>query len=128
LTTSGQTNNDFSLLERVRVRAICVRKPLGDRVGLTRILGLRACRFEYGVAGLGQPARLQDDCQVEWNKSDWDVEREGLAVDIDIELLVESGGRLQGRFLLREAAGQHPSTAQRVVAVTLAAQVGAVLR
>jgi hypothetical protein len=49
-------------------------------------------------------------------------------VDRDIELLVESGGRLQGRFLLRAAPDQLPTLAQRLVAVTLAAQVGAALR
>jgi hypothetical protein len=42
--------------------------------------------------------------------------------------LVESGGRLHGRFLLRAAPDQHPALAQRLVAVTLAAQVGAALR
>jgi hypothetical protein len=49
-------------------------------------------------------------------------------VATDIELLVESGGRLQGRFLLSAAPSQHPSLAQRLVAVTLASQVGAALR
>ena len=95
---------------------------------LIRVLGLRACRFQYGVAGLGQPARLRDDGQVEWQGAVWDVERKGLPVDVDIELLVESGGLLQGRFLLSAAPDTHPTTAQRLVAVTLAAQVGASLR
>src|SRR6478735_5291819 len=100
----------------------------GPRPKLTRVLGLLGCRFEYGVAGLGQPARLRDDGGVEWNRRELDVDREGLPVDTDIELLVESGGRLQGRFLLRAGPGQHPTLAQRLVAVTLAAQVGAALR
>jgi K+-sensing histidine kinase KdpD len=95
---------------------------------LAQVLGLRACRFQYGVAGLGHPARLRDDGQVEWQGAMWEVEREGLPVDTDIELLVENGGRLQGRFLVTAAPDAHPSTAQRLVAVTLAAQVGAALR
>jgi K+-sensing histidine kinase KdpD len=95
---------------------------------LTRVLGLRTCHFQYGVAGLGQPARLRDDGRVEWNRTEWDVDREGLPVDTEIELLVESGGRLQGRFLVTAAPDQHPSRAQRLVAVTLAAQVGSALR
>jgi K+-sensing histidine kinase KdpD len=95
---------------------------------LIRVLGLRASQFEYGVAGLGRPARLRDDGQVEWQGKDWDVERNGLPVDVGIELLVESAGRLQGRFLLNAAPGSHPSLAQRLVAVTLATQVGASLR
>jgi K+-sensing histidine kinase KdpD len=95
---------------------------------LIRVLGLRACRFQYGVAGLGQPARLRDDGQVEWRRAVWDVERQGLPVETEIELLVESAGLLQGRFLLSAAPDSHPSAAQRLVAVTLAAQVGASLR
>lgn len=65
---------------------------------------------------------------MEWNRAEWDVERKGLPVDIELELLVESGGRLQGRFLLSAAPDTHPSIAQRLVAVTLADQVGASLR
>jgi K+-sensing histidine kinase KdpD len=95
---------------------------------LTRVLGLRACRFQYGVAGLGHPARLRDDGEVERESAVWDVERNGLPTDVDIELLVESGGRLQGRFLLTAGPDAHPSSAQRLVAVTLAAQVGASLK
>ena len=118
---------------RAAAEAVSTGASSGDLIEevsrqLTRVLGLRACRFEYGVAGLGLPARLRDDGRVEWNKTEWDVDRDGLPVDTDIELLVESGGRLQGRFLLSAAPGQHPSTAQRLVAVTLAAQVGAALR
>jgi K+-sensing histidine kinase KdpD len=95
---------------------------------LTRLFDLRECRFQYGVAGLGHPARLRDDGGVEWNREEWDVDRSGLPVDVDIELLVESGGRLQGRFLFRASPDTHASMAQRLVAVTLASQVGASLR
>jgi K+-sensing histidine kinase KdpD len=95
---------------------------------LIRVLRLRTCRFQYGVAGLGHPARLRDDGQVEWQRAVWDVARNGLPTDVDIELLVESGGLLQGRFLLSAAPDSHPTTAQRLVAVTLASQVGASLR
>jgi K+-sensing histidine kinase KdpD len=95
---------------------------------LTKILELRVCRFEHGVAGLGSPARLQHDGHIERDGVDWDVRSKGLPVDIDIELLVESGGRLQGRYLLSALPDKHPTLAQRLVAVTLAAQVGASLR
>lgn len=94
---------------------------------LTRVLDLRACHFQYGVAGLGHPARLRDDGRVERQGAEWDVERKGLPFDIDTELLVESGGRLQGRFRLTAAPDAHRSIAARLVAVTLAAQVGASL-
>jgi K+-sensing histidine kinase KdpD len=112
--------------------AVAAGRSSGDLIDevsrqLTRVLGLRASHFQYGVAGLGRPARLRDDGQVEWRGVTWDVEQQGLPVDTDIELLVENGGRLQGRFLLSAAPDTHPSVAQRLVAVTLAAQVGAAL-
>lgn len=95
---------------------------------LVRVLGLRSCRFEEGVAGLGRPPRLRGDGQVEWQRRVWDVEREGLPTDGEIELLVESKGQIQGRFMLDASSDAHPSMAQRLVAVTLASQVGASLR
>jgi K+-sensing histidine kinase KdpD len=118
---------------RAAAEAVATGASSGDLIDevsrqLTNILGLRSCRFEYGVAGLGKPARLRDDGRVERDGSEWDVDRDGLPVDTEIELLVESGGRLQGRFLLHANPGQHPRIAQRLVAVTLAAQVGAALR
>jgi K+-sensing histidine kinase KdpD len=95
---------------------------------LTRLLGLRTCHFQYGVAGLGKPARLRNDGAIELHGEVWDVETKGLPTDKDIELLVESKGQLQGRFLLTARPDAHPSMAQRLVAVTLADQVGASLR
>lgn len=95
---------------------------------LVRVLGLRSCRFEEGVAGLGRPPRLRGDGQVEWQRRVWDVEREGLPTDGEIELLVESKGQIQGRFMLDASSDAHPSMTQRLVAVTLASQVGASLR
>lgn len=95
---------------------------------LTRLLGLRTCRFQYGVAGLGRPARLHSDGVIELHGKVWDVETKGLPTDNDVELLVESKGQLQGRFLLSAPPETYPSKAQRLVAVTLADQVGASLR
>jgi len=94
---------------------------------LTQLLGLHSCHFEYGVAGVGNPARLRQDGEVEWHREPWNVEERGLPHDVDIELIVESGGRLMGRYLMRAAANSHPTQTQRFVAVTLAAQVGGVL-
>ena len=103
---------------------------LVDEVGrqLTSTLGLRACHFQYGVAGLGEPARLLPDGSIVRNSAVVDVDRDGLPVDRDIELLVESGGLLQGRFLMSAREDARPSRAQRLVAVTLAAQVGSAIR
>jgi K+-sensing histidine kinase KdpD len=94
---------------------------------LVRMLGLKSCLFERGVAGVGQPARLRHDGDVEWQGQAWDVDRRGLPQDTDIELLVESGGHLVGRFLMRADADSHPSRTQRVVAVVLAGQVSGAL-
>jgi hypothetical protein len=94
---------------------------------LIRTLGLRKCRFEYGVAGLGAPARLQRDGQVIWKHALWDVEHKGLPVESDVELLVESGGRLCGRYMLTATPHLQVSLAQRRAAVMLADQVGAAL-
>ncbi len=94
---------------------------------LIRTLGLRGCRFEYGVAGLGSPARLRRDGQVVWKHAVWDVEHMGLPVESDVELLVESGGRLCGRYMLTATPQVQVSLAQRRAAVMLADQVGAAL-
>ncbi|MDQ1668439.1 MAG: hypothetical protein QOE40_500 [Actinomycetota bacterium] len=131
----GLANRDAGYLAGIRDAAEIVASggssaDLVDDVSrqLIKVLDLRECHFQYGVAGLGHPARLRDDGQVEWQHAEWDVDRLGLPVDVDIELLAESGGRLQGRFLLRASPIAHPSRAQRLVAVTLATQVGASLR
>lgn len=100
-------------------------KAVSDQ--LVRTLGLRGCRFQPGVSGVGNPPRLRRDGQVVWRGAVWDVERKGLPVDSEIELLVESGGRLHGRYMLTAAPEMRASLAQRRVAVTLADQVGAAL-
>ena len=94
---------------------------------LTQLLGLENCRFQPGVAGVGQPARLQTDGRVTVGSTDWDVQAQGLPPTREIELLVESGGLLQGRFLLRAAVDSHPTIAERLVAIAFADQVGAAL-
>jgi K+-sensing histidine kinase KdpD len=92
---------------------------------LARLLSLRSCRFEYGVAGLGQPARLQHDGQVVTGSQVWDVERDGWPGES--ELLVENHGLLQGRYLMVPEPGSRPTLEQRLVAVAFAGQVGAAL-
>ena len=77
---------------------------------LTRVLSLRSCRWQYGVAGLGQPARLKHTGQVVTRGRAWDVAAAGLPPETETELLVENGGLLQGRFLLMPVPGSlaHP--------------------
>jgi hypothetical protein len=76
---------------------------------------------------MGGPPRLQRDGRVVWNRAVWDVERDGLPVESETELLVENRGRLYGRFMLSAAPQTRVSLAERQAAVTLADQVGAAL-
>jgi hypothetical protein len=94
---------------------------------LVRLLSLRSCHFQHGVAGLGNPPRLQRNGHVVAGHRAWDVEAEGLPRDRETELLVESDGILQGRFLLTPTPDTRPTLEQRLVAVALVDQVGAAL-
>ncbi len=94
---------------------------------LTQLLALRSCRFQYGVAGVGRPARLRREGSVTIGQRAWDVDAEGFPAGCDTELLVESGGLLQGRFLMTPAPEARPTLEQRLLAVALADQAGAAL-
>ena len=94
---------------------------------LTRVLSLESCRFQYGAAGLGRPARMRHDGTVEAAQQPWDVDAAGFPPGTDTELLVEAGGVFQGRFLMTPGRGAHPTLEQRLLAVALADQVGAAL-
>jgi hypothetical protein len=95
---------------------------------LTRIFGLRRCRFDYGrgVVGGDRP-RLRPDGQVAWRGGVYDVEHDGLPSDRDIELLLSSGADYRGAFLLSANPDSRPSLAQRLVAIALADRAGATL-
>ncbi|ACZ83473.1 DUF4118 domain-containing protein [Streptosporangium roseum] len=92
---------------------------------LTDLLGLRGCRFEYGSL-IGHPPRLEQDGTVIWDRRRWDVERLGLP-DREVELRTFGNGHFYGRFMLDPTPGTIPSLQARLVAVTLADQVGAAL-
>jgi len=94
---------------------------------LMQLLTLRSCRFQYGMAGIGRPARLEHDGKIFAEGRPWDVELGGLPGGAGTELLVESGGRLQGRFLMQPEPDSSPTREQLLVAVALADQVGAAL-
>jgi K+-sensing histidine kinase KdpD len=91
------------------------------------LLSLRSCVFQHGKAGLGRPARLLPNGQVVVDQRTLDVATEGLPTGTDIELLVETGGVFQGRFLMRANPDARPTLEQRLVAVAFADQVGAAL-
>ena len=92
---------------------------------LSRLLALRSCRFQYGVAGLGRPARLQHDGRLMTGDRVGDIEGDGRPADT--ELLAENHGILQGRFLMSPHPGSRPTLEQRLVAIAFADQVGAAL-
>jgi hypothetical protein len=94
-------------------------------VQLTDLLGLRGCRFEYGSL-IGYPPRLEQDGTVVWGGRSWDVDRLGLPNE-EVELRTFSGGHFYGRFMLDPTPGTIPPLQARLVAVTLADQVGAAL-
>ena len=94
---------------------------------LTELLSLRSCVFQYGKAGLGNPARLLSSGQVVLGQRTVDVAAVGLPDQTDIELLVETGGVFQGRFFMRANPGARPTLEQRLVAIAFADQVGAAL-
>jgi len=100
---------------------------LTDRIAasLTQLLSLRSCKFQYGVAGIGHPARLHRDGTVVLGSQPYDLQLTSLPAATDIELPVESGGRLQGRFLMQPDPGVPLSREQLLVAVALADQAGA---
>jgi hypothetical protein len=70
---------------------------------------------------------LRHDGSVTIGQRAWDVDAKGFPTGSDTELLVESGGLLQGRFLMTPALDARPTLEQRLLAVALADQVGAAL-
>ena len=93
---------------------------------LTAVLSLRACVFQPGMAGIGEPARLVSDGRVTMARQSWDADRDGFPPSVDTELLAEAGGS-SGAVPDDAAAGARPTREQRLVAVALAAEAGAAL-
>jgi hypothetical protein len=123
---------DAGYLSQIRDTAELAQSSTGPdavvdqvRDQLTGLLQLNGCRFEYGSL-LGHPPRLEQDGTVVSGRTRWDVDRLGLP-DEEVELRTFAGGRFLGRFMMRPAPGAAPSLQARLVAVTLANQVGAAL-
>ena len=89
------------------------------------MLDLRACCFDPAPF-TGEFQRLERSGVVAWR--DYRMQADGFELpDAGVELLVMGRGRLLGRFVLDPTPGTGVSLEQRVVAVALADQVGAVL-
>lgn len=99
-----------------------------DRIGagLIQLLSLRSSEFQYGRAGIGGPARLEHDGTVTFSGQPYEPPGGEWPPGVWLELLVESGGRLRGRFLMQPGQ-QWPAREQLLVAVALADQAGAAL-
>lgn len=96
------------------------------RTQITDILDLDDCRFDPEPAGPG--ARLNRDGSLTWNGHDIPVERDGLPTMTEIDLPIEHNGIGNGRYVLVAAtATRRPDLEQRLVAITLAEQVGAAI-
>ena len=94
---------------------------------LVELLLLRSCVFQYSVAGLGRPVRLQRDGSVTSGQLRWAADGDGFPADTDVELLAGGGGVFQGRFLMTPVPGARPGPEQRLLAIAFADQVGVAL-
>jgi hypothetical protein len=93
-----------------------VRKQLID------LLGLRDCRFEYGML-LGQPPRLEPDGTVRTRHGYWPADEFDLP-EQEIELRAFGNGQYYGRFMMTPRPGSRPPLQARLAAVTLAELAG----
>jgi hypothetical protein len=93
-----------------------VRKQLID------LLGLRDCRFEYGML-LGQPPRLEPDGSVRTRYGQWPADEFDLP-EQEIELRAFGNGQYYGRFMMTPRPGSRPPLQARLAAVTLAELAG----
>ncbi|MCW2522484.1 MAG: Osmosensitive channel histidine kinaselike protein, partial [Frankiales bacterium] len=100
---------------------------LANRIALviTEILELKGCHFRFD-SDPSAPC-LQSDGTVRWGDVLWDVESDGFPLHHQTQLPVASAGRRYGRFLMTPNPGRPPALLPRLVAVSLAAQVGAAL-
>lgn len=92
------------------------------RKELIGLLGLRDCRFEYGVL-LGQPPRLEPDGTVLTRYGHWPADESGLP-EQEIELRAFGNGQYYGRFMMMPKPGSRPPSQARLTAVTLAELAG----
>jgi len=115
----AQIHETASLAKSATIPDVVVNRVKEQLVAL---LDLEEARFEYGSL-LGHPPRLEPDGTVTMGRSRWDVELWGLPAE-EVELRTFGNGRYYGRFMLKAKPGSKPSLQARLVAVSLADQVG----
>lgn len=123
------TITDADHLSRIRRTAQLVQSGAAPNVivnevrpQLVDLLHLRGCRFEQGVL-LGRPPRLEPDGSIA-PKPVRSSSQAGELPDEDVELRVCADGVYYGRFMLTPTPGRAVPVPARLVAVTLADQVG----
>jgi K+-sensing histidine kinase KdpD len=94
-------------------------------VDLVELLHLRACRFERGEPDR-RTVRIAHEGEVLLAGSAWAVSELGLPGP-ELELHVQSQGRVLGRYVMKPTLGHAVSLERRLVAVAVANQVGAAL-
>jgi hypothetical protein len=92
---------------------------------LRHLLSLRGCRFHPGLSNR-DPARIERNGEVVLHDVRWDVDHMGLPGK-DVELSVQWGDFVFGRYVLVPHPGEPISLERRLVAVALADQVAAVM-
>ncbi len=92
---------------------------------LISVLDLERCRFVAGPT-VNQP-EMTTDGAVRWGDASWDVEHEGLPLQAETALAARSGNAVFGQFLLVPKLDSRPDRTRRLVASSLAGQVGAAL-
>jgi hypothetical protein len=92
------------------------------RIELMDLLHLRACHYEPGNPEHPR-RRIEDDGHVILGSALWGVDDMGLPGQ-ELELLVKSRGQTLGRFVVKPTPGFPVSLRRRLVAVTMANQVG----
>ncbi len=93
---------------------------------LEDVLALRACRFAVHVDPAEERAELHHDGSVSIGELDWGVDTMGLPRKA-LTLRVLSKGRQVGGFVLSPTPGLPVSLERRLVAVSIADQVGAAI-
>lgn len=92
---------------------------------LVVVLSLESCRFDPHLAD--DRPELTVEGNVRWGDANWDVEHEGLPLQTETALPICSAHRRHGRYLMKPQLDSRPSRRQRLLAVSLAGQVGAAL-
>lgn len=115
----AQIHETAALAQSARTPDVVVEHVRDQLIG---VLGLRDCRFEYGVL-LGHPPRLEQDGTVMTRYGRWDADMNGLPAG-EVELRTFGNGQYYGRFMMTPDPDAKPSLQARLVAVTLADTAG----